>query len=187
MSCLCPSTVCVRIVADSRENLIISDLKGLMDVYMLRYMFTNWKKVPYEDKQVIHGILHERFPNNIVREDVLFSHMGKILRSKRSEIEKAIKGNYKKPSWCSKQLWDQAKERHRSNVGKWFQQREARRVQLQHSGHSQARTWRESAFQSTLCKVNDPKLAKVFTIIYNLMQVDYTYNESIDVVTDMVS
>ncbi|MCO5550415.1 hypothetical protein L7F22_003901 [Adiantum nelumboides] len=33
------------IVADSRGNLVISDLKDLIDVYMLRHMFTNWKKV----------------------------------------------------------------------------------------------------------------------------------------------
>ncbi|MCO5550093.1 hypothetical protein L7F22_003572, partial [Adiantum nelumboides] len=71
---------------------------------------------------------------NIVREDALFSHMGKILRCKRSEIEKAIKGSYKKPSWCSKQLWDLAKERHRSNVAKWSQQCEARKVQLETQG-----------------------------------------------------
>ena len=78
-----------------------------------------------------------RFPNPpgmVVREEMLFSHMGKILRSKRSDIEKAIKGNYKKPSWCTKQLWDQAKERHRANVGKWSQQREARRVQMETQG-----------------------------------------------------
>ena len=63
----------------------------------------------------------------IVTKEMLFSHMGKILRSKRSDIEKAIKGNYKKPYWCTKQIWDQAKERHRANAGKWSQQREARR------------------------------------------------------------
>ncbi|MCO5584133.1 hypothetical protein L7F22_038055 [Adiantum nelumboides] len=228
------------IVADNRGNLVISDLKGLIDVYMLRHMFTNWKKVPYEDKQVIHGILHERFPNphgNIVREDALFSHMGKILRSKRSEIEKAIKGNYKKPSWCSKQLWDLAKERHKSNVGKWSQQREARKVQLETQGTHKLGSGGKARFKALFKEAVDryptqqevmrgraiglsalleelaasgtqvknvdvrqvvneivsmrtlmqlrPKFAKLLSIIYDLMQADYTYNESIDAVSNM--
>ncbi|MCO5611423.1 hypothetical protein L7F22_065676 [Adiantum nelumboides] len=208
----------VWIVADNRGNLVISDLKGLIDVYMLRHMFTNWKKVPYEDKQVIHGILHER-------EDVLFSHMGKILRSKRSEIEKAIKGNYKKPSWCSKQLWDLAKERHKSNVGKWSQQREARKVQLETQGTHKLGSGGKARFKALFKEAVDryptqqevmrgraiglsalleelaasgtqvknmdvrqvlrPKFAKLLSIIYDLMQADYTYNESIDAVSNM--
>ena len=49
------------ILADSRGNLVISYLKGLMDVYMLRHMFTNWKRVPYEDKRVLQDILNERY------------------------------------------------------------------------------------------------------------------------------
>ena len=49
------------ILADSRGILVISDLKGLMDVYMLRHMFTNWKCVPYEDKPVLQDILNERY------------------------------------------------------------------------------------------------------------------------------
>ena len=49
------------ILADNRGNLVISDLKGLMDVYMLRNMFTNWKRVPYEDKRVLQDILNERY------------------------------------------------------------------------------------------------------------------------------
>ncbi|MCO5591236.1 hypothetical protein L7F22_045217, partial [Adiantum nelumboides] len=180
------------------------------------------------------------FPNphgKIVREDVLFSHMDKILHPKRSEIEKAVKGNYKKPSWCSKQLWDLAKERHRSNVGKWSQQREARRVQLQTQGTHKLGSGGKARFKalfkeavdcyptqqevmrgraiglSTLLEelatsgtqvknvdvrqvVNEivsmralmqfhPKLAKLLSFIYDLMQADYTYNESIDAVTDM--
>ncbi|MCO5593864.1 hypothetical protein L7F22_047882 [Adiantum nelumboides] len=192
------------IVVNSRGNLVISDLKGLIDVYMLRHMFKNWKKVLYKDKQVIHGILHERFPNphgNIVREDVLFSHMGKILRSKRSEIEKAIKGNYKKPSWCTKQLWDLAKERHRSNeaVDRYPTQQEVMRgraiglstllEELATSG-TQVKNMdvhqvvNEIVSMRALMQVR-PKLAKLLSIIYDLMQANYTYNESIDAVTNM--
>ncbi|MCO5596660.1 hypothetical protein L7F22_050728 [Adiantum nelumboides] len=196
------------IVADNIANLVISDLKGLIDVYMLRHMFTNWKKVPYEDKQVIHGILHERFPNphgNIVREDALFSHM--------------------------------AKERHRSNVGKWFQQREACKVQLETQGTHKLGSGGKARFKALFKKAVDlyptqqevmrgraiglsalleelaasgtqvknvdvrqvvneivsmrtlmqlhPKFAKLLSIIYDLMQADYTYNESIDAVSNM--
>ena len=49
------------ILGDSRENLYLSDLKGLIDVYMLKHIFKNWKKVPEEEKAVIKNILHERY------------------------------------------------------------------------------------------------------------------------------
>ncbi|MCO5584518.1 hypothetical protein L7F22_038446 [Adiantum nelumboides] len=134
------------IVADSKGNLVISDLKGLIDVYMLRHMFINWKKVPYEDKQVIHGILHERFPNphgNIVREDVIFSHIGLSALLK----ELVASGTQVK------------------NV-------DVRQVV------------NEIVSMRALMQLR-PKLAKLFSIIYDLMQADYTYNESIDAITKM--
>ena len=37
------------------------DPKGLVDVYMLKHIFTNWRKVPYADKVVIQTVLHERY------------------------------------------------------------------------------------------------------------------------------
>lgn len=49
------------IVADSRGNLYISDLKGLIDLYMLKHMFTNWRKVSIEDKAVLQSILNKRY------------------------------------------------------------------------------------------------------------------------------
>ena len=49
------------ILVDSRGNLVISDLKGPIDMYMLKHMFKNWKKVPLDDKQVIQNIIHERY------------------------------------------------------------------------------------------------------------------------------
>ena len=83
------------------------------------------------------SLLWCRFPNPpdyVVREDILFSRMGKILRSKRADIVKAIKNNYKKPSWCTKALWEEGKVWYQTNESKWAQQREARRVQLQSQG-----------------------------------------------------
>ena len=49
------------ILADSRGNLYISDLKGLIDLYMLKHMFTNWRKVSIEDKVVLQSILNKRY------------------------------------------------------------------------------------------------------------------------------
>ena len=49
------------ILADSRGNLYILELKGLIDVYMLKHMFTNWEKPPIEESAVLHSILHERY------------------------------------------------------------------------------------------------------------------------------
>ena len=48
-------------MGDSRENLYLSDLKGLIDVYMLKHIFKNWKKVLIEEKVVIQNILTERY------------------------------------------------------------------------------------------------------------------------------
>ena len=78
-----------------------------------------------------------RFPNPpgyVVKEEILFSHMGKILRSKRGDIVKAIKKNYKKPSWCTMALWEEGKVWYPQNEKKWSQQREARRVQMASQG-----------------------------------------------------
>ncbi|MCO5574414.1 hypothetical protein L7F22_028199, partial [Adiantum nelumboides] len=141
-----------------------------------------------------------RFPNphgNIVREDVLFSHM--------------------------------AKERHRSNVGKWSQQREARRVQVQTQGTHKLGSEGKARFKALFKEAVDryptqqevmrgraiglsalleelaasgtqvknvdvrqvsidavtSKTCKFLSIIYDLMQADYIYNESIDAVTNM--
>ena len=47
-----------------------------------------------------------------MKEEVLFSHMGKTLQSKHANIVKVIKKNYKKPSWCMKVLWEEEKARH---------------------------------------------------------------------------
>ncbi|MCO5556366.1 hypothetical protein L7F22_009914 [Adiantum nelumboides] len=128
--------------------------------------------------------------------------MGKILRFKRSEIEKAIKGNYKKPSWCSKQLWDLAKERHRSNkeaVDRYPTQQEVMRgraiglsallEELAASGTQVKnvdvrQVVNEIVSMRALMQLR-PKLVKLLSIIYDLMQADYTYNESIDAVTNM--
>ena len=60
--------------------------------------------------------------------------MGKILRSKHVDIVKAIKNNYKKPSWCTKALWEEEKVWYPANEKKWSQQREARRVQMASQG-----------------------------------------------------
>ena len=49
------------VLVNSRENLYISDLKGLIDVYMLQHMFTNWRKVPTAEKAVLQSILQERY------------------------------------------------------------------------------------------------------------------------------
>ena len=49
------------ILGDSKGNLYLSDLKGLIDVYMLKHIFKNWKKVFVEEKAVIQNILHERY------------------------------------------------------------------------------------------------------------------------------
>ena len=47
------------------------------------------------------------FPNPlgyVMEKEVLYSRMGKIMQSKRGDIVKAIKKNYKKPSWCTKAI-----------------------------------------------------------------------------------
>ena len=123
------------------ENLYLSNLKGLIDVYMLKHMFTNWKMVLVEEKWFYRvyyttgissvtifyfptsSFLHTlgtsclccvwcRFPNPlgyVVKEELFFSHMGKILQSKHADIVKEIMNNYKKPSWCMKVLWEEEK------------------------------------------------------------------------------
>ena len=64
------------------------------------------------------------------------SHMLKNLRSKRAEISMAIKNGHKKPSWCSKSMWEEAKQMKENNKEKQTQQREARKMQLETKGTS---------------------------------------------------
>ena len=41
------------IVANSRRKLFLANLKLLVDVMLKHYMFTHWKKVPYEAKVAV--------------------------------------------------------------------------------------------------------------------------------------
>ncbi|MCO5609205.1 hypothetical protein L7F22_063428 [Adiantum nelumboides] len=143
------------IIADSRGNLIISDLKGLIDVYMLRHMFTNWKKMPYEDKQVIHGILHERFPNphgNIKEAVDRYPTQQEVMRGRAIGLSALL------------------------------EELAASGTQVKNVDVLQVVN--EIVFMRALMQLR-PKLAKLLSIIYDLMQADYTYNESIDAVTNM--
>ena len=66
-----------------------------------------------------------RFPNPlgyVINEEVLFSHMGKIVQSERAHIMNAIKNNYKKSFWCTKVVWDEGKARYQNNKNMWAQQ-----------------------------------------------------------------
>ncbi|MCO5603011.1 hypothetical protein L7F22_057153, partial [Adiantum nelumboides] len=141
------------IVVDSRENLVISYLKGLIDVYMLRHMFTNWEKVPYEDKQVIHGILHERFQSlmAILCEKMFYSLTWKEAVDRYPTQQEVMRG---------------------------------RAIGLNALLEELASTGTQVK-NVDVCQVVRPKLAKLLSIIYDLMQADYTYNESIDAVTNM--
>ena len=94
-------------------------------------------------------------PGYVVDKEVLYSCMGKIVQSKRGDIVKAIKNNYKKPSWCTKAIWKEGKSWFENNKSKWAQQQEARRVQLSTQGTqrlgSGGRSWFKAYFVSILC------------------------------------
>ena len=49
------------IVADSRGNLFLANLKRLVDVMLGQYMFTHWKKVPYEAKVAVERVILSRY------------------------------------------------------------------------------------------------------------------------------
>lgn len=62
--------------------------------------------------------------------------MGKLIRTRRSEIRKAVALRLKKPGWCSLDDWNYVCDPLNARADQFEQQREARRVQMETQGTS---------------------------------------------------